>query len=101
MKNLKTTFQRFPLELIFWISALISISLIDPYQSDHFTLCPLDQLGFHWCPGCGLGRAMSLMLKGDFAASWSLHPLAGFAFVVITFRIIELIKHLKTIKYHG
>lgn len=28
------------------------------------------------CPGCGITRATSAMLRGDFADTWNLHPLA-------------------------
>lgn len=101
MKKISAIFQVIPFELIFWISALIGILFIDPYASGHFTLCPLDNLGFHWCPGCGLGRSMSLLTKGDFKASWSMHPLAMFAFGVIVYRIVELIRNIKTIKHYG
>ncbi|MFN3800877.1 DUF2752 domain-containing protein [Belliella pelovolcani] len=101
MKKAFTYFRKLPLELIFWIGALIGILRIDPYGPQHFSLCPLDNLGFTWCPGCGLGRAMSLLTKGDFQESWSMHPLAMFAFAVILFRIYELIKNLKTTKHYG
>jgi hypothetical protein len=101
MKRIGTLIRTFPLELVFWIGALIGILFIDPYGAQHFTLCPLENLGFHWCPGCGLGRAMSLLTKGDIAASWSMHPLAMFAFGAIGYRIFELIRHLKTTNHYG
>jgi len=31
----------------------------------HLTLCPLALAGFHWCPGCGVGRSMILALHGQ------------------------------------
>ncbi|UJP67112.1 DUF2752 domain-containing protein [Mongoliitalea daihaiensis] len=101
MNALSRHFSKLPVELIFWIGALIGILFIDPYGPNHFTLCPLDNLGFDWCPGCGLGRSMSLLTKGDFKASWSMHPLAMFAFVVIVLRIIQLIRNNKTTRNHG
>jgi hypothetical protein len=101
MKRIKAILSKLPLELIFWIGALIGIFFIDPYGAQHFSLCPLDNLGLDWCPGCGLGRAMSLLSKGDIQASWSMHPLAMFAFAVIVFRIFELIRNIKTTRYYG
>lgn len=92
--------KKLPIELIFWCGALISLWLFDPYGS-HYSLCPLDNLGVKWCPGCGLGRSIGLLMKGNFIASWEMHPLAGFALVVIIFRIFEIIKHLKTTNNYG
>ncbi|MBS9524641.1 DUF2752 domain-containing protein [Litoribacter alkaliphilus] len=93
--------QKFPLELLFWITALIVIWYLEPAGAAHFSLCPLDQLGASWCPGCGLGRAMNLLMHGDWLASFSMHPLAGFAFVVILLRIVKLIKNFKNYHYYG
>ncbi|WP_296703003.1 DUF2752 domain-containing protein [Algoriphagus sp.] len=101
MKEITQRLQRFPVELIFWIGSLVAILLLDPNSGTHFSLCPLDQLGFDWCPGCGLGRSMNLLAKGDFQASWSMHPLAMLAFVVIFSRIWQLIKNLKTTHNYG
>lgn len=101
MNTIGSTIRKIPWELVFWIGAIIGIFLIDPYGPHHFSLCPLDNLGVTWCPGCGLGRSMSLLSKGDFKASWSMHPLAMFAFATISYRIIQLIRNLNIIKNHG
>lgn len=93
--------HRFPLELLFWIGCIIVLLILDPVEGAHISLCPLAQLGFDWCPGCGLGRSMSLLAHGKIQASWSMHPLAMFAFIVIISRIWTLIKNLKTIYYYG
>jgi hypothetical protein len=101
MKEITRWIKQLPLELIFWMGSLIAIYFINPYSGDHMSLCPLDQLGFDWCPGCGLGRSMSLLLKGDFQESWSMHPLAMFAYLVIFSRIWTLINNLKTTHNYG
>lgn len=93
--------MKIPFELYFWCLSLIAISFINVGTEAHFSLCPLDNLGIHWCPGCGLGRSMKLFMVGEFKASWHMHPLGGFGLFVIAFRIIELIKHIKTIKNYG
>ncbi|WP_143961053.1 DUF2752 domain-containing protein [Litoribacter populi] len=92
--------RKFPLELLFWVSALILIWYLEPAGDSHFSLCPLDMMGATWCPGCGLGRAMNLLMHGEWIASFKIHPLAGFAFVVILLRIINLIRNIK-IYYYG
>nr|WP_246535381.1 DUF2752 domain-containing protein [Litoribacter alkaliphilus] len=44
---------------------------------------------------------MNLLMHGDWLASFSMHPLAGFAFVVILLRIVKLIKNFKNYHYYG
>ena len=73
---------------------------MDP-SGTHFSLCPLNQLGVAWCPGCGLGRSIGHLMNGDFTASWEKHPLAAFGIIVILYRIFELIKHLKKSPNYG
>lgn len=101
MKKMISILRKFPLELVFWLSCIVAIFLLELKEETHVSLCPLDQLGFDWCPGCGLGRSMNLLVQGEIQASWSMHPLAMFAFVVIFSRIWTLIKNLKTINYYG
>ncbi|GAB3009887.1 DUF2752 domain-containing protein [uncultured Cyclobacterium sp.] len=80
------------LELILWTIALLGLYTAGADTSHSFSLCPLDLLGFTWCPGCGIGRSIHYLMHGDFTTSWAYHPLGGFAFLVIILRIIELIK---------
>lgn len=101
MMKITIAIERLPLELIFWVASIIAILLINPYEAEHFSLCPLSQMGFDWCPGCGLGRAMSLLARGEFKASWAMHPLAILAYGVIFSRIGQLIKNLKTTHNYG
>ncbi|WP_245947028.1 DUF2752 domain-containing protein [Algoriphagus yeomjeoni] len=44
---------------------------------------------------------MSLLSKGEFQASWEMHPLALLAYAVIISRIWQLIKNLKTTHNYG
>ncbi|WP_262710668.1 DUF2752 domain-containing protein [Echinicola rosea] len=74
---------------------------IDPHSAHHFTLCPLSLAGIDWCPGCGLGRSMKLFAIGEFKASFQMHPLGAFAWVIIPYRIFDIIKQLKTRLNYG
>lgn len=78
-----------PIELIFWISALILLALAQPGGA-HFTLCPLANLGIEWCPGCGLGRSITYLFHGNFKQSWHLHWLAIPALGILAYRIFQL-----------
>lgn len=85
----KCIFKTPILELIFWCIGLAGLWWMDPAR-DHIGLCPLYHLGIAWCPGCGLGRSIAFLMKGDLSASWNLHPLGGFALLVISSRIFEI-----------
>jgi len=76
-----------------WISGLVYLLLFHAPGEAHFTICPLSNLGFEFCPGCGLGNSISYIFKGDFIASIHSHPLGIFALIIITLRIITIIKN--------
>src|SRR5690606_20705148 len=96
MKIITQWISKAPLELIDWLASLGAIILLDPYGGSHLSLCPLSQVGLEGCPGCGLGRAMSLLARGEFQASWQMHPLASLALVVMICRRWQRIKNVKT-----
>jgi hypothetical protein len=100
MNEVKQWAKQIPLELIFWIGSIAAILTINP-EVEAFSICPLHHLGFDWCPGCGLGRAMNLLARGEFLASWQLHPAAGLAYGAIFHRIWVLIKQLKHRAHYG
>lgn len=101
MKDFSVYLTRIPLELVFWTGGLIAILFLEPNSASHLSLCPLSQLGFDWCPGCGLGRSMNLLAAGQFKESWSMHPLAIVAYAVIFHRIWVLIRNIKTTHNYG
>ena len=80
------------IEALIWIAALIFLALIEPAESTHFIICPFSAMGIDFCPGCGLGRSVSYFLHGDFSTSLAVHPLGIFALIVLTTRVISLIK---------
>ena len=91
-----------PFELIFWITALLLLGAASLHVQDsgpHFTLCPLANMGFDWCPGCGIGRAISQALHGNFKASLNEHWFGIPALLIIGNRIVILIKmNLKSLR---
>ncbi len=90
MKN----FFYYNLEIGIWCSALIYFSVIDPTVPQLFSLCPLHNLGFDFCPGCGLGRSISYVLHGDIVASLKCHPLGIPAAIILGQRIYHLSKNI-------
>ncbi len=89
MKQLK----QFPLELFFWSLALVLLAT-STLWAHHFTLCPLANWGFDWCPGCGIGRAITALFHGDLATSFKQHWFGVPALVLILRRIYQLSQQL-------
>ena len=83
-------FRKIPLELIFFLAALIALYNLEAGHTANFSLCPLAALGWDACPGCGLGRSIHFLMHGQFKTSFSLHPLGFFALAVIIYRIYTL-----------
>ena len=95
MKYLKS----FPLELFFWITALVLLGVTNSHEH-HFTLCPLANLGFEqWCPGCGVGRSISHILHGEFTESFKEHWFGFPALLILMLRIFTLIKYKTNKKF--
>jgi len=99
----KQLVQKLPIEGLCWTAALVLLYFSDPHNH-HFTLCPLENTGLKWCPGCGLGRSIALFMQGKIGASFAMHWLGIPAFFVILQRIYILSKttynYLTTPYYH-
>lgn len=85
--------RRIDTEAYIWILGLAVVSFIGPYSESHFTVCVFKNLGFDYCPGCGLGRSIAFLARGEMAASFHAHPLGGPAVAVLAHRIIKLIRN--------
>lgn len=84
--------KKWPLELIIWSGAIFMLSISYPKVVNHFTFCPIENLGFSWCPGCGLGRSISYFLHGELRLSLEHHWFGIPAFCILIFRIVQLFK---------
>ncbi len=90
------TFKRYFLflfkntELFFWITGLIILALSNPAHQ-HFTICPLANAGFTFCPGCGLGHSISWLFRLNFTESFHSHFFGLPALLIILFRIKQLL----------
>lgn len=85
-----------PFELIAWISSICYLAFINP-EDQHVSLCFFKIIGLPWCPGCGIGHAISFLLHGEMMSSFRSHPLGLFALIVLVSRIIKLI----TMEYYN
>jgi hypothetical protein len=81
----------FPIEALLWLAAIVALAVAN-VDGTHFTICPLALAKLDWCPGCGLGRSISYLLHGEITRSISAHPLGIFATIILSYRIVTLIR---------
>lgn len=79
-------------EAFIWISGILILAFINVEGSSHFTVCPFNNLGIDFCPGCGLGKSIHYLLNMKIEHSLNAHPLGIFASAVLIKRIYQLIK---------
>ena len=92
-KRLSLLPQIVGLEAVIWIGALLYLAFVHNPGETHFVICPFNNLGIDFCPGCGLGNSVSLLFRGEIYNSFLSHPLGLFALTVLFIRIIQLIKN--------
>jgi len=80
---------RLPVEAIVWIAGLLILALYNPHHQEHMSMCVFNNVGFKYCPGCGLGRSISYFLHGDIMMSFTTHPIGIAAVAILGYRIYE------------
>ncbi len=90
LRRMATTAKTLSVEAYIWLAALLALALTDPTTPPLIELCPLNALGASFCPGCGLGRAIAHLFRGEWLASWMMHPLALPVVAVLVARIGRL-----------
>ncbi len=81
-----------PAEAWVWILGLIGVAALAPALENTVTFCIPSMLGVDWCLGCGLGRSIAHLARGDVQSSFSAHPLAIPAVAILTTHIFHLIR---------
>lgn len=87
-------------EAFIWITALMFLAFSHPGPA-HYTLCPLKNLGFHFCPGCGLGTSITYFFHMDLKASIEAHPLGIPAVMLLITRSVQVFRHAKKTYIHS
>ena len=85
--------RRIDSEAYIWLAGLVLVVLIGPSSESHFTVCLFKNLGFDFCPGCGLGRSIAYLARGELTASLHAHPLGVPAVAVLAHRIVTLVRN--------
>ncbi|RMF74655.1 MAG: DUF2752 domain-containing protein, partial [Alphaproteobacteria bacterium] len=92
---MRSLMQRVPVEAVVWAVGLAALACMDPEAGHLFSLCLFKNLGLTFCPGCGLGHAVAYLARGDLAASWQAHPLGVPAVLMLTGRIVALVRQAR------
>ena len=79
------------IELQSWCVALLLPWFVDPYNTHHFSFCLFKSLGMSSCPGCGIGRSIAYLYRGEFLLSFQSHWLGMVTVVLLLHRIIHLL----------
>jgi hypothetical protein len=77
--------RRAPFEAYIWLAGLAYLAWCP--EVGRPDLCLAHRMGVPFCPGCGLGRAIGCLFRGDIMGSISLHPLAIPAVLILAHRI--------------
>ncbi|MFY0651583.1 MAG: DUF2752 domain-containing protein [Cyclobacteriaceae bacterium] len=85
----KLILNKLDVEVYVWTIGLLLLVFSNP-DHHHFTVCPIANVGFDWCPGCGLGRSVALIFRGRFLDSFEMHPLGFLALAVLSHRVVSL-----------
>ena len=85
--------KQIDLEAFFWLTAFAYLAFINPYSPKDLDLCLFSLAGIENCPGCGLGKSISMVFHGDFTSSFNAHPLGIPAIILIVKRIYTIIKN--------
>lgn len=93
MKKIISIYKRVDIEAFFWLVAFVYLTYINPYTPKHLDFCLFSLMGIDNCPGCGLGKSISMIFHGDFIGSFNTHPLGIPAIILIVRRIYKLIKN--------
>jgi hypothetical protein len=94
----KTFFLHF--EWMALVSFLIIPAFIDP-AANSATFCLFHNIGIEFCPGCGLGRSVAYLFRGDLTASFHMHPAGWLAVVVLASRVIQIFNRNRKIKKYN
>lgn len=90
--------MRIRLELVFWAASMLALVAANPAVPSHYELCPLKLMGITWCPGCGIGHAISCVLHGRISESFE-HHWFGIPAVLIIFHRIYILIYGKLYKF--
>jgi hypothetical protein len=89
-------------EWLILAAGLFSVAMLNPLVASE-SFCIIYRAGLEFCPGCGLGRSVAFLFRGDFWSSMQMHPAGIPAVGIILGRIVTIFYRNYNIKketYH-
>ncbi|MBK6291176.1 MAG: DUF2752 domain-containing protein [Ignavibacteria bacterium] len=94
---MKSILSAIPREAWLWTAGLVGLAVLAPSLENSVTLCVPTLLGFDGCWGCGLGRSIGQLAHGEVTESFASHPFGIPAVLVISARIVHLVRQSRTV----
>ena len=91
MKNILNHLYTIYFEVVAFSVGLALLAFMDPYSTTGPGLCLLENLGFQYCPGDGLGHSISFIFRGDVNSALEANILGPFAIIILGGRILYLV----------
>lgn len=91
-KKIKILLKSVNPEAVIWAAGLGFLALMQFGGGEHFTVCPISNAGFDFCPGCGLGYSIHHLFHLEIEESFAAHPLGILALPLLLHRIFVLTK---------
>lgn len=92
MKNtINHLFKKY-FEIVAFSLGLLLLAFMNPETAVGAGLCPIENLGFTYCPGDGLGHSISYTFQGDISNALQSNILGPLAIVILGGRISFLLK---------
>jgi hypothetical protein len=90
MEEIFRHFYRNYFEIVAFGGGLLLLALMDPNTASGPGLCILENIGFEYCPGDGLGHSISFIFRGEFDNALKSNMLGPFALAILSGRILYL-----------
>lgn len=100
VKAILTSMRAIPAEALIWAGGLFVLAVAAPSLSGHMTFCVPTLLGTDGCMGCGLGASIGHLFRGHLSTSIDTHPLGIPAALLLTGRIIQLLRNHQRTQHH-
>ncbi len=91
MKNIIKHLYKNYFEVTAFTLGLVLLAMMDPTTTSGPGLCLLENLGFEYCPGDGLGHSISFTFRGQLSNALQANILGPFAIIILGSRILYLL----------